>query len=199
VFSQTADSENIIFGRTLNPKNLGLIAGGSSGGEGALVAFRRSILGLGTDIADSICIPSLCCGVYGFKPTSGRIPYGGQTSPALHGSPGILAAAGPLATNVGDIELFIKAVLDAKPWTRDASAHAVSWRELSPPALSLSLDTSTTNNFLTIGVLQEDPELPWRPPVKRALEKAVAALSSAGHTLIQLSQTPATSTSSTLS
>lgn len=48
---QTADSHNNIFGRTLNPHNTSLTAGGSSGGEGALVAFRGSPLGIGTDIA----------------------------------------------------------------------------------------------------------------------------------------------------
>ncbi|RJE19987.1 general amidase-B [Aspergillus sclerotialis] len=47
----TADSENNIFGRTLNPHNTSLTAGGSSGGEGALVAFRGYISGVGTDIA----------------------------------------------------------------------------------------------------------------------------------------------------
>ncbi|UKZ84084.1 uncharacterized protein TrAFT101_000007 [Trichoderma asperellum] len=52
----TADSENNIFLRTLNPYNLCLTAGGSSGGEGSLVAQRGSILGIGTDIAGSVRI-----------------------------------------------------------------------------------------------------------------------------------------------
>ena len=47
----TADSENHIYGRVLNPYNINLTAGGSSGGEGALGAFRGSPLGVGTDIA----------------------------------------------------------------------------------------------------------------------------------------------------
>ncbi|KAN0108812.1 amidase [Hyaloscypha variabilis] len=187
----TADSENIIFGRTLNPKNLGLTAGGSSGGEGALIAFRGSILGVGTDIAGSIRIPSSCCGVYGFKPTTNRIPYGGQTSPALSGMPGIVPSAGPLATNIGDLELFVKSIIDAKPWVRDSSVDAVPWFELPPPAVP-----SYTTKFLTIGVLEEDPELPLHPPVKRALAKAVAALTAAGHTLIPVHQSRSTSTSS---
>jgi amidase len=48
---QTAESDNNIFGRVLNPWNTMLTAGGSSGGEGALVAFRGSPLGVGTDLA----------------------------------------------------------------------------------------------------------------------------------------------------
>ncbi|KAG5930229.1 hypothetical protein E4U42_002631 [Claviceps africana] len=77
----TADSENNIFGRTLNPNNTRLTAGGSSGGEGALVAFRGSILGIGNDVAGSVRIPGQCNGVYAFKPTADRIPFGGQVSP----------------------------------------------------------------------------------------------------------------------
>jgi Asp-tRNA(Asn)/Glu-tRNA(Gln) amidotransferase A subunit family amidase len=67
----TGDSHNYVFGRVLNPHKLKLGAGGSSGGEGALVAMRGSILGIGTDIGGSIRIPALCNGTYGFKPRYG--------------------------------------------------------------------------------------------------------------------------------
>ena len=46
----TADSDNNVFGRTVNPHNINLTAGGSTGGEGALIALRGSVLGVGTDI-----------------------------------------------------------------------------------------------------------------------------------------------------
>jgi Asp-tRNA(Asn)/Glu-tRNA(Gln) amidotransferase A subunit family amidase len=82
----TAESHNNVFGRTLNPYHLNLTAGGSSGGEGALVAMRGSLLGVGTDIAGSVRIPSICCGTVGFKPSVDRIPYGGQTSAGRAGS-----------------------------------------------------------------------------------------------------------------
>jgi amidase len=65
----TGDSHNNIFGRVLNPNKLKLGAGGSSGGEGALVAMRGSILGVGTDIGGSIRIPALCNGSYGMGST----------------------------------------------------------------------------------------------------------------------------------
>lgn len=171
----------------MNPNNLSLTAGGSSGGEGALVSFRGSILGVGTDIAGSIRIPSLCCGVYGFKPTSNRIPYGGQTSPSLRGLPGIIAAAGPLAHSVKELKLFVKAVLGGKPWTLDSTADAVPW--MSPD----ENNDDGNPSLLRIGILHEDPLYPLQPPVRRALSDAVSALSQAGHTLIQLPDTPATS------
>ncbi|EAW06969.1 general amidase GmdB [Aspergillus clavatus NRRL 1] len=139
----TGDSENNIFGRTLNPHNTHLTAGGSSGGEGALVAFRGSVLGVGTDIAGSIRIPSLCCGVYGFKPTTDRIPYGGQVRDiAMEGIPGLKPAAGPLAHSLDDIELFMSTVLDAEPWKYDPAASAAPWYK-----------PSTSPTTLTIGLL----------------------------------------------
>jgi Asp-tRNA(Asn)/Glu-tRNA(Gln) amidotransferase A subunit family amidase len=49
----TADTDNPLFGRTLNPNNPSLTAGGSTGGEGALIALRGSLLGAGTDMVSS--------------------------------------------------------------------------------------------------------------------------------------------------
>lgn len=177
----TADSDNNIFGRTLNPHKTSLTAGGSSGGEGAIVAFRASPLGVGTDIAGSIRIPSLCCGVYGFKPTSDRIPYGGQGDTPfsnIHLSGDIVPAAGPLANSVEDLELFIKTVLDKRPWRYDHTAFDIGWRSLDGAA----------NKTLTIGVLPEDPEYPLAPPVRRCLDGACASLAAAGHKLVHLPQ-----------
>jgi amidase len=52
--SQWGETYNNVFGRTLNPYNLSLTSGGSSGGEGALIAMRGSPLGVGTDIGGSV-------------------------------------------------------------------------------------------------------------------------------------------------
>ncbi|RAQ66178.1 general amidase-B [Aspergillus flavus] len=175
----TGDSENNIYGRTLNPHNTNLTAGGSSGGEGALVAFRGSILGVGTDIAGSIRIPSLCCGVYGFKPTADRIPFGGQVSGAIEGVPGIKPAAGPLAQSLDDIELFMSTVLKAEPWRYDVTTIGSPWvSALKQPSL------------LTIGILGEDPDFPMHPPVRRAMESAIAALATKGHRIVRLEHEP---------
>ena len=176
----TADSENNIFGRTRNPRKMNLTAGGSSGGEGALVAFRGSLLGVGTDIAGSIRIPALCCGVYGFKPTTSRVPYSGQASPGLPGMPGIIASAGPLATTMGDLQMFFKSVLDAKPWVHDAQTTAMPFQQ---PAAAAAASTAKP---LRIGLMPEDPKIPLHPPVRRALDNAVAALKKAGHEIVPI-------------
>ncbi|OJJ68039.1 hypothetical protein ASPBRDRAFT_185904 [Aspergillus brasiliensis CBS 101740] len=179
----TGDSENNIFGRTLNPHNTNLTAGGSSGGEGALVAFRGSLLGIGTDIAGSIRIPSLCCGVYGFKPTIDRIPWAGQVDDlAMEGVPGLKPAAGPLAHSLNDIELFMSTILNAEPWKYDSTTSAAPWT--FPQA-------SDDPRQLTIGILPESKDFPLHPPVKRALQSAITALEKKGHRLVYLSETPA--------
>ncbi|CAN8096105.1 unnamed protein product [Discula destructiva] len=171
----TADSHNHVFGRTLNPWNTSLTAGGSSGGEGALVAFRGSPLGVGTDVAGSIRIPSICCGLYGFKPTACRVPYGKQ---APLGNPGlrtILASAGPLTNGFDAMEIFMRAVLDAEPAHYDSTAIDVPWRTVQ-----------TLKPKLRFGVLAEDPIFPLHPPVKHALADAAALLRKAGHEVVTL-------------
>lgn len=184
----TGDSHNNVFGRVLNPHKLKLGAGGSSGGEGALVAMRGSILGIGTDIGGSIRIPALCCGTYGFKPSTGRVPYGGQTSPAKAGSPGFPACAGPLATSFEDLEFLVRHVIDAKPWNYDATALAIPWRA----------DAAADRSKVRIGVMLEDPAYPVHPPVARAIKTSAKKLEDAGFKVITLNSSPSLKTGTAL-
>uniref|UniRef100_A0A8C3SB42 Amidase domain-containing protein n=1 Tax=Chelydra serpentina TaxID=8475 RepID=A0A8C3SB42_CHESE len=70
------DCSNSIFGQTVNPLNHKKSPGGSSGGEGALIAGGGSVLGFGTDIGGSIRLPSSFCGLCGLKPTGNRLSRG---------------------------------------------------------------------------------------------------------------------------
>ncbi|KAH6962193.1 fatty-acid amide hydrolase [Ilyonectria sp. MPI-CAGE-AT-0026] len=172
----SADSDNNIFGRVLNPWNTMLGAGGSSGGEGALVAFRGSPLGVGTDLAGSIRIPSLCCGTYGFKPSAGRIAFGGQQMPDNLGLGAIVASAGPLTNDINSLGIFMKAVIDTRPFRLDATVIDIPWRDIDgPPGPKLRL-----------GLLPESPLFPLHPPVKETMEKAVQILQSHGHDVVTL-------------
>ncbi|KAH7553089.1 hypothetical protein BM1_08062 [Bipolaris maydis] len=174
----TADSHNNIFGRTLNPVNTNVTAGGSSGGEGALMGFRGSPLGIGTDIAGSIRIPSLCCGTYGFKPSTCRIPDGGQSSPSLSGMDFFKPSAGPLANDVHALNTLCSSVMSVRPALYDSTALDVPWLDLS---------ASPGPEKLRIGVVSEDPSFPLHPPVKRALAEAVRLLEAQGHYIHKIS------------
>lgn len=72
----TTTTESILFGQTRNPWNLERTSGGSSGGSAAVVASRILPMAHGSDGGGSIRIPASCCGVFGFKPTRGRVPLG---------------------------------------------------------------------------------------------------------------------------
>ena len=67
------ECDSNVTGRTVNPHNTGHTPGGSSGGEGALIASQGSPLGIGTDIGGSIRIPAHFCGICGLKPSMQRL------------------------------------------------------------------------------------------------------------------------------
>ena len=73
-FGHIALTNNKLFGETKNPWNIETNSGGSSGGAASSVAGGLGPLALGSDGGGSIRVPSSCCGVYGLKPTFGRIP-----------------------------------------------------------------------------------------------------------------------------
>ncbi|GAM91575.1 hypothetical protein ANO11243_096270 [Dothideomycetidae sp. 11243] len=171
----TADSDNNVFGRTLNPNNLNLTAGGSTGGEGALIALRGSILGIGTDVAGSIRIPSVCNGICGFKPSVGLVPYGDQREPVVDGVAGIEPSSGPLATTVRSCEYLIKTVVEAKSWLYDPLSNHVRWQGVTPDIESLR-----------IGVVYDDGMYTPHPPVARTMRESVQALEAAGVVVIPI-------------
>src|ERR1017187_5495084 len=76
------ETDNLLFGRTNNPYDLARTPGGSSGGEAALIAACGSPMGLGSDCAGSVRLPSAFCGIAGIKPTSGRLPRTGHFPPS---------------------------------------------------------------------------------------------------------------------
>jgi aspartyl-tRNA(Asn)/glutamyl-tRNA(Gln) amidotransferase subunit A len=91
-------TENSHYGATPNPHDPKRIAGGSSGGSGAAVAANLIPLTLGSDTNGSIRVPAALCGVFGFKPTYGRLSRAGT---ALFSSS--LDHIGPFARSVEDI------------------------------------------------------------------------------------------------
>ncbi|KAL5334902.1 amidase signature domain-containing protein [Aspergillus crustosus] len=164
------DSANHLFGRTLNPQNPQLTVGGSTGGEGALLALRGSMIGFGTDIGGSIRIPAMCNGLYGFKPSNGRIPYGGQTDgqPKAKGRISIQATAGPIARSVADIDAVMRHLIPRAQWFGE---------DCIPGAWPSPISSFGKNNRpITIGVLPSDGLVEPLPPISKVLYEVANAL-----------------------
>jgi amidase len=101
------ETDNPIFGRTNNPKDLLMTPGGSSGGEAAAIAAHMSPAGVGSDLSGSMRVPAHFCGVAGLKPTTGRIPIDGHV-PEVIGPLTLGAGIGPMARSVDDLELLFR-------------------------------------------------------------------------------------------
>jgi aspartyl-tRNA(Asn)/glutamyl-tRNA(Gln) amidotransferase subunit A len=97
-FAYGVTSNNPHYGPVRNPWDTSRIAGGSSGGSAAAVAAGLCYGSIGTDTGGSIRIPASLCGIFGLKPTWGRISCEGivPLSPALD-------CAGPLARTAADV------------------------------------------------------------------------------------------------
>jgi amidase len=108
-FGITAVTESELNGICRNPWSPGHTPGGSSGGAAAAVAAGLAAIAQGSDGGGSIRIPSSCCGLYGIKPTRGRV------SPAPRGDTYGLSVAGPIARTVSDAAAFLDAVAGSLP------------------------------------------------------------------------------------
>ncbi|KAG5288842.1 fatty-acid amide hydrolase [Histoplasma capsulatum G186AR] len=164
------DSVNNLFGRTLNPLNRKLTPGGSSGGEGVLVAMRGSMIGFGTDIGGSIRIPAMCLGIYGFKPSTGRVPFGGQMSGSVPGKTrvNLQPVAGPIARSMSDIDVVMREIVPiAELYGEDCIPG--QW------GVSETLSLTKPRKF-TIGVLPSDGRIQPLPPIANVLNEVAQAL-----------------------
>jgi len=112
-FGHVATTHNQLFGATGTPFDPSKTAGGSSGGSAAAVADGLAALGQGTDAGGSVRIPASACGVYGFKPTFGRVPRGTRPDAFLDTLP--FWHTGSLTRTVGDAALMLDATAGQHP------------------------------------------------------------------------------------
>ncbi len=132
-------TENTHYGPCHNPHDLSRIAGGSSGGSGAAVAAGQVPITLGSDTNGSIRVPASLCGVWGLKPTFGRLSRRG-TYPFVYS----IDHLGPIASSLEGLALAYDALQSPDPL--DAGCHALEIQPVLPLA-------GTGIDGLRVGVL----------------------------------------------
>jgi amidase len=105
-----------LYGATRNPRDLSLTPGGSSGGDAAAVAAGMVPLGLGADYGGSIRVPASFCGIYGLRPSAGRIPAVASLEP-FDGPPTLdfMCSTSPFARSVEDLQTAYRVLAGPDP------------------------------------------------------------------------------------
>lgn len=149
-FGWKGTTDSPLLGISRNPWNLACSPGGSSGGAAAAVAAGLGPLAVGTDGGGSIRIPGSFCGVFGLKPTCGRVP---TYPPSPSGS---LSHVGPMTWTVADAALMLRVM--AGPDPRDPLSLSLG----DPPPAELpagGLSGLTIAWSPTLGYADPDPEV----------------------------------------
>lgn len=176
----STETVNNIIGYTWNPKNRLLSSGGSSGGEGALIALRGSPGGFGTDIGGSVRVPAGFNDLYGLRPSSGRIPYQGAAN-SIDGQNTILSVIGPLATTARSLTLLFKSVLSQEPWYHDPLVLELPWREYIVRDTRLLIEQAKAVPRLAFAIMYYNGVAHIHPPVARGLKLVAKTLERLGH------------------
>uniref|UniRef100_A0A8C5F220 Fatty-acid amide hydrolase 1 n=1 Tax=Gopherus evgoodei TaxID=1825980 RepID=A0A8C5F220_9SAUR len=164
------DCSNLIYGQTVNPLNHKKSPGGSSGGEGALIAGGGSILGFGTDVAGSIRLPSSFCGLCGLKPTGNRL----SNCSSLFIKSWVTGTVGPMARDVDSLALCMRALLCDDMFCLDPTV----------PPLPFNEEVYSSSISLRIGYYDGDSYFQPSPSMRRAVQEIKKLLQEAGHTLV---------------
>ncbi|WP_320782175.1 amidase [Streptomyces sp. CRN 30] len=159
-------TDSPLSGVTRNPYDPSRTAGGSSGGAAAAVAMGAGPLALGTDGGGSVRIPASFCGIFGLKPTYGRVPL----YPAS--AYGTLAHVGPMTRDAADAALMLDVI--GVPDARD-------WSGLGPPPVTYSEVLGKGVRGLRVAYSPAlGGQVAVRPDVAAAVRAAVALLAGLG-------------------
>ncbi|MFJ1974730.1 amidase [Streptomyces sp. NPDC087903] len=159
-------TDSPLTGITRNPHDPARTAGGSSGGAAAAVALGAGPLALGTDGGGSVRIPASFCGIFGLKPTYGRVPL--YPASAF----GTLAHVGPMTRDAADAALLMDVigVPDARDWSALAPAPGSFTAGLSGGVRGLRVAYSPSLGG----------QVAVRPAVAAAVRRAVERLAGLG-------------------
>ncbi|MCB9027344.1 MAG: Asp-tRNA(Asn)/Glu-tRNA(Gln) amidotransferase subunit GatA [Bdellovibrionaceae bacterium] len=169
-FAMGSSNETSFFGATKNPWNLNYVPGGSSGGSAASVAARMAPLSIGTDTGGSIRQPANFCGVFGIKPTYGRISRYGIVAFASS-----FDQAGPISMRVQDSALALEILCGKDPLDSTTTS-------LTVPSFSKNL----THRKLRIGKIKSFFNEKISPEIMDKINEAIKKLEAQGHSLVEI-------------
>ncbi|MFD1851220.1 amidase [Oceanobacillus bengalensis] len=149
-FSQ--ETENKLYGRTNNPWDLSKTAGGSSGGEGALLAVGGAAVGIGSDIGGSIRIPAHFNGVIGFKPGMHQVSQEGHFPEAPTDIQQRMFSVGPMGKSVQDMRLMYEIITKKSTHTRHLQKFKI---EILPGSIEYPLSDYTKKTLDNLEVFLE--------------------------------------------
>ncbi|KAI9744409.1 MAG: hypothetical protein M1818_001938 [Claussenomyces sp. TS43310] len=172
------ESTNDVWGRCTNPHNAKYSPGGSTGGEGALLAAGGGRIGIGSDVAGSVRAPAHFSGIYSLRCSTGRWPKMGMVT-SMPGQEGIPSVFSPMTRTLADLQYFTASMVGMKPWTYDHSVHPIPWRS------EIIKEVKEKKKF-RVGVLRTDGVVDPSPACARALEKVAAALKQDGHEVVDV-------------
>lgn len=121
------ETRNAVYGTTSNPYNYKKTAGGSSGGESALIGSACSAFGLGSDVGGSIRIPAFFCGIFGHKSTNKTIPITGHFPHTPDSVSRMLTACypitcmGPIARQAKDLNFLLRLYMKPDSWDKEVT------------------------------------------------------------------------------
>lgn len=162
------ESYNRIRGRTNNPIDPARTSGGSSGGEAAVIAAGASPFGIGSDMAGSIRIPAMFCGVPGHKPSGRLVPNTGHYPPPSNEAVSGFMVTGPLARRVDDLYRILSLI--AGPDGRDAAVRPMPLHD--PGRVDL--------RGVRVMALPRIGRVSIRPSIRGAVHRAMEAARAAG-------------------
>ena len=172
-FAMGASNENSAFGPVLNDANNERVAGGSSGGAAVAVQAGMCLASFGSDTGGSIRQPAAFCGLYGFKPTYGKVSRWGLIAYASS-----FDIIGPITQSISDMQLLMEVIAGSDNY--DATASQL-------PAGNFTRFEPNQSKYKFAYIKETLEAEGIEPEVKAATEKYIQSLIDQGHEVKALS------------